>query len=260
MRKGENSPEKSAPTERSVGRPSVYRPEFREIATQMAAGGATDIEIAEGIGISTTTLYRWRHEHPDFREALCIGKEVADERVEMSLYHRAIGYSHSAVKVFQHKGEPVIVPYTEHYPPDIGAMTLWLANRRPDRWKPVAALARPEEETNPVAEEMTVVLQRAAEARANYEKRLPPSRVRQLIEAERAVRERGNREALAEAVVVHGGPVGDTSMVDLVKRPSLSDLLAQVGRQPSPESSAIACEQADGTVKDSAGSDTDSPI
>ena len=42
-----------------------------------------------------------------------------------------------AVKVFQGtpEGGPVIVPYQEHLPPDVGAAKLWLSRRRPDLWR-----------------------------------------------------------------------------------------------------------------------------
>ena len=33
--------------------------------------------------------------------------------------------------------EPVIVHYTEHCPPDVGAAFIWLKNRDPDRWRDV---------------------------------------------------------------------------------------------------------------------------
>ena len=60
-------------------------------------------------------------------------------RVERSLYERANGYSYDAVKIFMPAGakEPVIVHYTEHCPPDVGAAFIWLKNRDPDRWRDV---------------------------------------------------------------------------------------------------------------------------
>jgi hypothetical protein len=35
----------------------------------------------------------------------------------------------------QYEGEPVIVPYLEHIPGDIGAQKSWLYNRQPERWR-----------------------------------------------------------------------------------------------------------------------------
>ena len=60
-------------------------------------------------------------------------------RVERSLYERANGYSYDAVKIFMPAGakEPVIVHYTEHCPPDVGAAFIWLKNRDPERWRDV---------------------------------------------------------------------------------------------------------------------------
>ena len=46
-----------------------------------------------------------------------------------------MGYSHEAVKIFNDGGQPLIVPYTEHYPPDTTAAIFWLKNRRPEQWR-----------------------------------------------------------------------------------------------------------------------------
>ena len=118
-----------------AGRPTDYRLEFCEIAHRMCQEGATDREVAERLGIADGTLYRWRHEHPEFREALRLGKESADDRVEKMLYNRAVGYSYDAIKIMQSDGEVLVEPYVEHVPPDIGAMKLWLTNRRPKDWR-----------------------------------------------------------------------------------------------------------------------------
>jgi hypothetical protein len=119
------------------GRPTVFSVEMAERAYSAAQQGATDAEIAEFLEIGTTTFYRWCHEHPEFREATRLGKEAADDRVERSLYQRAIGYSHGAVKIFMPAGAeaPVYAPYTEHFPPDTQAASLWLRNRRPTEWR-----------------------------------------------------------------------------------------------------------------------------
>lgn len=117
------------------GRPSEYRLEFCETAARCYAHGATDIEVADELGVSVATIYRWRHAHPEFRESTKLGKEAADERVEAALYNRAVGYSFDSVKVMQYEGQPVIIPYREHIPPDPGAAFNWLKNRRSGDWK-----------------------------------------------------------------------------------------------------------------------------
>ena len=69
---------------------------------------------------------------------------LVKERVERSLYERANGHSYDAVKIFMPAGakEPVIVHYTEHCPPDVGAAFIWLKNRDPDRWRDVQNVER----------------------------------------------------------------------------------------------------------------------
>lgn len=118
------------------GRPPKYRAEFVDVARRLTQVlGSTDREVAAFLGIDDSTLYRWKHTHPEFCEALKTGKDVSDDRVEHSLYRRAVGYSHDAVKVFNNNGESLVVPYTEHYPPDTTAAIFWLKNRRPAEWR-----------------------------------------------------------------------------------------------------------------------------
>jgi transposase-like protein len=120
---------------RPVGRPSKYRAAFAAVALALCKRGATDFDLAQEFGVSTVTVWRWQVQHPEFGEALRVGKDMFDDRVERALAQRAVGYSFHTQKIMQHQGEPVIVDYVEHLPPDVGAAKLWLLNRRPDRWK-----------------------------------------------------------------------------------------------------------------------------
>lgn len=119
------------------GRPSAYRPEILAQVKKACEAGFTDRELAELLKVSEQTINTWKIEHPEFSLALKNGKDVPDERVERSLYHRATGYSFEAVKIFMPAGasEPVYAPYTEHVPPDTTAMIFWLKNRRPETWR-----------------------------------------------------------------------------------------------------------------------------
>lgn len=119
------------------GRPSAYSVQKAEQAYSLAQQGATVSEIAAGLGIGRQTFYDWRGAHKEFADATQLGKEAADERVEDALYHRALGYSHAAVKIFMPAGasEPVYAEYVEHFPPDTAAASLWLRNRKPDKWR-----------------------------------------------------------------------------------------------------------------------------
>ena len=121
---------------RKVGRPSGFKPEYVEIARKVCeAFGAIDIQIADVLGVSVKTLYTWKLEYPEFRDAIKKGKDAPDERVEDSLYHRAIGYTYDAVKIFNGAEGPVLVPYREHVPPDPTSAIFWLKNRRPAQWR-----------------------------------------------------------------------------------------------------------------------------
>lgn len=118
-----------------LGRPTSFRPEFVEQARKLAEFGVTDREAAEFFEVAESTLYLWKHTQPGFSEALKVGKAVADDRVVQSLYRRALGYTHDAVKIQAIDGAVVETPYVERYPPDTTAAIFWLKNRRPDEWR-----------------------------------------------------------------------------------------------------------------------------
>lgn len=118
-----------------AGRPSGYRPEFVKQAEKLCALGATDIELADFFEIDVRTLYRWKGEYQEFCQALKVAKEVADERVERSLFARANGYEHDEVDIRVVGGEIVQTPIRKFYPPDTTAAIFWLKNRRPKEWR-----------------------------------------------------------------------------------------------------------------------------
>lgn len=118
-----------------AGRPTDYDPSICETARKVALLGATDVEIADILDIATSTLYLWKVMHPEFSEAIKAGKEIADSRVERSLYQKAIGYTFESEKIFNNSGEIVRAPTREHVPPDTTAGIFWLKNRKPDEWR-----------------------------------------------------------------------------------------------------------------------------
>lgn len=108
-----------------------------DTARKLIGIGLTDHEVAQFFEINPSTLYRWKHDHPDFCDALTRAKVLADDVVEQSLFRRAVGYSYDAVKIFMPKDAttPVYAPYVEHVPPDPSSAKLWLTNRRPKEWR-----------------------------------------------------------------------------------------------------------------------------
>ena len=133
---------KRAPGERKkVGRPTAFKPEHIAEASRLFADGGTEEQVAKALGVSAVTLRAWKRRNPEFLSASTIAKDAADEKVVASLYQRALGYSHPAVKIVTvargaNQGSDVVeVPYTEHYPPDATSMIFWLKNRRPKEWR-----------------------------------------------------------------------------------------------------------------------------
>ncbi len=120
-----------------AGRPSSYSDEFAKQAEKLSALGATDMEMADFFEVDVRTIYRWKHDHEGFCQALNAGKSKADERVINSLYQRAVGYEQDAVKIFMPAGadNPVYAPYREKVAPDTTAAIFWLKNRQPDKWR-----------------------------------------------------------------------------------------------------------------------------
>jgi hypothetical protein len=120
-----------------VGRPSLYMTKHADQAYKLCLLGATDAEMADIFEVSESTLNLWKQQHPEFSESITRGKAVADSNVAEKLYQRACGYSHPAVKIFMPQGaaKPVYAEYTENYPPDTQAASLWLRNRQPKKWR-----------------------------------------------------------------------------------------------------------------------------
>lgn len=123
-----------------MARPEKWKDEYVRIAEGAAKLGATDREIAEMLGVSERTLNYWKHQRSELAEALKVGKQASDDRVEQALYRRALGYSHDATKIAVNaQGEVTQVPFVEHFPPDTTAAIFWLKNRRSAEWRDVKA-------------------------------------------------------------------------------------------------------------------------
>lgn len=130
------------------GRPSKIEQRFVVEGERLARLGLTDAQMAAVWGVSEATIKNWKGAAPEFARALRVGKPEADAEVVASLFHRARGYSHDAVKIFMVDETridadgtttvtkvPVKVPYVEHYPPDTTACIFWLKNRQPALWR-----------------------------------------------------------------------------------------------------------------------------
>lgn len=113
---------------------TTYKPEYANFAAEMCRLGATDMEVARGLGISLSVLWHWQGNHEEFFKAFLEGKDFCDDRVQRALYQRAVGYSHPDLHISSFQGRPVVVPYLKHVPGDVGAQSRWLKARRKGEW------------------------------------------------------------------------------------------------------------------------------
>src|ERR1051325_6581857 len=88
-----------------AGRPTEYKPEYCVQVEKLCKLGATDKELADFFDVTEQTINNWKSEHDEFFESIKRGKVLADAEVANKLYHRAIGYSHDAVKIFPDGGK-----------------------------------------------------------------------------------------------------------------------------------------------------------
>ena len=119
-------------SDKPIGRPTEYKPEYDEQAYNYCLLGATDKQLATFFDVSEQTINAWKHKHPSFLESLRRGKEIADARVAQALFSRATGYEHPEDDIKAVNGE---TPTIKRYPPDPTSMIFWLKNRQPKLWR-----------------------------------------------------------------------------------------------------------------------------
>lgn len=118
-----------------MARPSKYKAEFAKEASKLCKLGATDAQLADFFEVSVSTINLWKVQHKEFSESVKVPKAEADEKVEQSLYRRAMGYEHDEVDIKVVAGALVQTPIRRYYPPDSTAMIFWLKNRKPGEWR-----------------------------------------------------------------------------------------------------------------------------
>jgi hypothetical protein len=118
----------------TVGRPTKCNGFNINMAKKLYRMGATDEDVANFLNVTPATIYAWKDERPEFLKATK-EKANADEKVFMSLYKRACGYSHPDMDIKQFMGQVIVTPITKHYPPDTTACIFWLKNRQREKWR-----------------------------------------------------------------------------------------------------------------------------
>ena len=111
-------------------------PEKLLLLEDWARQGLFDAQIAKNMGISEATLYRYKANHPEIKEALRKGKEVVDIEVENAMLKRALGYT---ITINEQKvdkdGYVHDLKRDVHIPGDVTAQIFWLKNRRRQQWR-----------------------------------------------------------------------------------------------------------------------------
>ena len=112
------------------------------LAVWLVKNGMGAGDIARQIGVSLSTLHRWRKEYPEFEQSLKGGADMIDTLVEGTLLKRALGYSYDEV-TFDWKNPPegddfpVLTPVKtvrKHVQPELSAIMTWLKARKPKVW------------------------------------------------------------------------------------------------------------------------------
>jgi hypothetical protein len=133
---------------RGVGQPTKYDPDIMPNAAKfMAQRGAILSEIADAFKVSTQTIANWRNKYPEFRDAIQIGVDTFNPRVERALAERAIGFWVTIKEeVRDEKTGKIIQPEVRKYfPPDVTAIIFFLKNRMRDKWRDVYEQAQKHE-------------------------------------------------------------------------------------------------------------------
>lgn len=123
----------------------VYNPKFHDDwAWSLAIRGAKDSEIADAMHVSRKTICSWKREHDSFAKALAEGKEIADSKIERSLYQSAQGYyvdeEERLIEVNKDGTTKLgdLRTKKRYIPPSTTAQIFWLKNRKKESWRDVA--------------------------------------------------------------------------------------------------------------------------
>jgi len=133
------------------GRPTLYRPDYPDLARRLCVLGGTNEELATFFEVSRSTIDEWLRVHPEFAEAVRKGRDIIDMVVADKLLARAMGYTHEGKKYVLHRGEEKELRHVVHYPPDVQACMFWLRNRRRRQWN---ERVQPPADSGPTFEEL----------------------------------------------------------------------------------------------------------
>ena len=96
------------------------------------AGGASDKELSQILGVAKSTLNRWKHEQHEFSDSLREGKAIADAVVIKALYRLATGYEYKEIQTTYNKHKEIIhvIEIRRMIPPDLKAIRFILQRKK----------------------------------------------------------------------------------------------------------------------------------
>jgi hypothetical protein len=115
------------------GRPTKYKPEYAEIARKLCAQcGFIDLQLAQWFKVNIDTIYQWKIKHPEFAEALKVGKAETDDLIERATVAHIAGY-YVTVDEMDRFGN--VKQMQKWIPGNPHAGMKWLAARRPEQYR-----------------------------------------------------------------------------------------------------------------------------
>ena len=107
--------------------------------------GRSEKEIADNMNVSVSTLRTWKQKFSEFAKAFELDDEekvkIRDEKVESALLKKALGYRYMETtyeRATDEDGSKKMVvkrQVEKQASPDLSALTFWLKNRQPEKWK-----------------------------------------------------------------------------------------------------------------------------
>lgn len=112
--------------------------EMIQQAYEYAKSGNTREQIANNLGIATSTFFDYMNKYQEFSEAVKKGESLSISIVENALFKRAKGYTYTetTVETFPDGNQKKKV-VQKQMAPDTGAAIFILKNKKSDEWKDV---------------------------------------------------------------------------------------------------------------------------
>lgn len=118
-----------------MGRNNKYethvQPRLDELV-ELWENGMTEKEISEELGVSQQSFEKYKKEHPELRDRLINARKKKIRQIKSSLMRRAEGFHETETKTVikdeNGKVTRIVEQVDKYYPPDVGAIHLWLKN------------------------------------------------------------------------------------------------------------------------------------